>query len=161
MDEAKLREKLGRIEALFAGATTDGERVAAGEARRRIQLRLEAIQQDDPPVEYRLTVADAWSAKILLAMLRRYELKPYRYRNQRRTTIMVRAPASFINDTLWPEFQQVSSALRAHVDQITQRILAEVFDDDASDATEVAGRPQLSAAPSADADHDGKAGPGE
>jgi hypothetical protein len=37
MDETKLREKLNRIEALFAGATTEGERVAAGEARRRIQ----------------------------------------------------------------------------------------------------------------------------
>jgi len=41
MDEAKLLEKLRFIEALFAGATTDGERIAAGEARKRIQLRLE------------------------------------------------------------------------------------------------------------------------
>jgi hypothetical protein len=43
MDEAKLREKLSKIEALFAGAATEGERVAAGEARRRIQQRLQAI----------------------------------------------------------------------------------------------------------------------
>jgi hypothetical protein len=102
MDEAKLREKLARIEALFAGATTEGEKVAAAEARRRIQLRLQAVQQSDPPIEYRLTVADVWSGKILLALLRRYDLKPYRYRNQRHTTIMVKAPASFLNDTLWP-----------------------------------------------------------
>ena len=40
MDEARLLEKLRAIEALFAGATTDGERVAAAEARKRIQLRL-------------------------------------------------------------------------------------------------------------------------
>jgi hypothetical protein len=146
MDEAKLREKLARIEALFAGATTEGERVAAAEARRRIQLRLQAVEQRDPPVEYRLTVADPWSGKILLALLRRYELKPYRYRNQRRTTIMVKAPASFINDTLWPEFQQISAALRTYVDQTTDRILADVFQDDGSDATEVAAIPQLPAA---------------
>lgn len=137
MDEAKLREKLARIEALFAGATTDGERVAAAEARRRIQLRLHAVEQNDPPVEYRLTVADAWSGKILIALLRRYDLKPYRYRNQRRTTIMVKAPASFIDETLWPEFQQITSAIRAHVDQVTERILAEVFQSDSSDAAEV------------------------
>jgi hypothetical protein len=37
MDEAKLREKLQKIEALFAGATTEGERVAAAEARRRVR----------------------------------------------------------------------------------------------------------------------------
>ncbi len=48
----------------FAGATTDGERVAAADARRRIQLRLQAVEQNDPPIEYRLTAADAWSARI-------------------------------------------------------------------------------------------------
>jgi hypothetical protein len=37
MDEAKLLEKLRLIEALFAGATTAGEPVAAAEAKRRIQ----------------------------------------------------------------------------------------------------------------------------
>jgi len=58
MEEAKLREKLARIEALFAGATTDVERVAAAEARQRIQQRLQAIVERGPPVEYRLTVAD-------------------------------------------------------------------------------------------------------
>lgn len=145
MDEAKLREKLARIEALFAGATTDGERVAAAEARRRIQLRLQAVEQNDPPIEYRLTAADAWSAKILITLLRRYDLKPYRYRNQRRTTVMVKAPASFIDQTFWPEFQQVTSALRMHIDQVTDRILAEVFDGDTSDAAEVSTPPLLSA----------------
>ncbi len=33
MDEAKLQERLSKIEALFAGATTEAERVAAAEAR--------------------------------------------------------------------------------------------------------------------------------
>ena len=146
MEEAKLREKLARIEALFAGATTEGEKVAAAEARRRIQLRLQTVQQSDPPIEYRLTVADVWSGKVLLALLRRYDLKPYRYRNQRHTTIMVKAPASFIDDTLWPEFQQISSALRTHLDQTTDRILAEVFQSDSSDVQEIATPAQLPAA---------------
>ena len=146
MEEAKLREKLARIEALFAGATTDGERVAAAEARRRIQLRLQAVEQNDPPVEFRLTVSDGWSRKVLLALLRRYELKPFRYRNQRRTTIMVKAPASFINETLWPEFQQISETLHTYVDQLTERVLADVFQVDGSDVPEVAAPLQLPAA---------------
>ena len=58
MDEAKLREKLSRIEALFAGATTEGERMAAAEARRRIQARLETAEQQAPPVEYRFTLGN-------------------------------------------------------------------------------------------------------
>jgi len=146
MEEAKLREKLARIEALFAGATTDGERVAAAEARRRIQLRLQAVEQNDPPIEFRLTVSDGGSRKVLLALLRRYELKPFRYRNQRRTTIMVKAPASFINETLWPEFQQISETLHTYVDQLTDRVLADVFQVDGSDAPELAAPLQLPAA---------------
>jgi hypothetical protein len=79
MDEAKLREKLQKIEALFAGATTEGERGAAAEARRRVQQRLASVERLDPPIEYRFTLADGWSRKLFVALLRRYDLKPYRY----------------------------------------------------------------------------------
>jgi hypothetical protein len=48
-DEPRLIEKLQRIEALFAGATTPGERVAAGLARDRILTRLREPQRFDPP----------------------------------------------------------------------------------------------------------------
>jgi hypothetical protein len=92
---------------------------------------------------YRLTVADAWSRKVLLSLVRRYDLKPYRFRNQRRTTVMVKVPESFLNETLWPEFQQIGAALRTYVDQITDRILADVFQGDSSEATEVAAPRQL------------------
>jgi hypothetical protein len=70
MDEARLLEKLRAIEALFVGATTDGERAAAGEARKRIQLRLKALAETDPPVEYKFSVGDGWSAKFFMALCR-------------------------------------------------------------------------------------------
>ena len=151
MDEAKLREKLSRIEALFAGATTPGERVAAGEARRRIQLKLESVVQRDPPVEYRFTLADTWSRKLFLALLRRYDLKPYRLRGQRRTTVMVRVPRAFVDETLWPEFEQISATMRAYLDEITDRIIADVIHGDSSEATEIADPHKLTAG-SADSD---------
>ncbi len=145
MDEAKLREKLGKIEALFAGATTEGERVAAGEARRRIQMRLETIEKTEPLVEYKFTLADTWSRKVFMALLRRYDLKPYRYRGQRRTTVMVKVPRSFVDETLWPEFQQISSTLRTYLDEVTERIIADVIHADSSEAVEVAETKQLGA----------------
>ena len=43
MDERKLIEKLRRIEALYAGAATSGERVAAANARDRIRERLRIL----------------------------------------------------------------------------------------------------------------------
>jgi hypothetical protein len=151
MDEAKLREKLSRIEALFAGATTDGERVAAGEARRRIQQRLQSVERLDPPVEFRFTLADVWSRKLFLALLRRYDLKPYRYRGQRRTTVMVKAPKPFVSETLWPEYQQINAAMRTYLDEVTDRIIAEVIHGDSSEAAEVAEPPKL-AGPAVDID---------
>jgi tRNA nucleotidyltransferase (CCA-adding enzyme) len=145
MDEAKLREKLARIEALFAGATTDGERIAAAEARKRIQLRLQSAEQHDAPIECRFTATDAWSRKILVALLRRYDLKPYRYRGQRYTTVMVKVPKSFVNDTLWPEYQQLAAAIRSYIDQATDRIIADVIHGDASDPDERLELRQLTA----------------
>lgn len=138
MDEAKLRERLARIEALFAGATTEGERVAAAEARRRIQLRLEGMEAVAPPIEYRFTMADSWSRKLFVALLRRYDLKPYRYRGQRRTTVMVRVPERFVDETLWPEFQQLSATLREYLEDVTDRIIGDAIHADQSDAGEVA-----------------------
>ncbi len=106
MDEAKLREKLSRIEALFAGATTEGERVAAAEAKKRIQLRLKSVEQINPPVEYRFSLTDTWSRKVFLALLRRYDLKPYRYHGQRRTTVMVRSPSPSSTRRSGPSFSR-------------------------------------------------------
>jgi hypothetical protein len=143
MDEAKLREKLSRIEALFAGATTEGEKVAAAEARRRIQVRLRSVERAAPPVEFRFTLADPWSRKVFLALLRRYELSPYRYRGQRRTTIMVKVPKPFVQETLWPEYQQINTALRTYLDEVTDRIIADVLHGDSSEAAEVAQPAQL------------------
>lgn len=143
-DEQRLLEKLRAIEALFAGAATDGERVVAAEARVRIQQRLKLLTETDPPVEYKFSVADGWSAKLLLALLRRYGIKPYRYRGQRRTTLTARVSRRFVDETLWPEYQQLSSVLRRHLDDVTERIIAAAIHQDVSDATETA-TPMLSA----------------
>lgn len=134
MDEARLYEKLRAIEALFAGATTAGERVAAGEARKRIQLRLKEVEEAEPPIEYTFRVPDGWSAKLFMALCRRYDIKPYRRRGQRRTTLMAKVSERFVNETLWPEYLQLSSVLRHHLDEITERIIATAIHEDTSDA---------------------------
>jgi tRNA nucleotidyltransferase (CCA-adding enzyme) len=81
---------------------------------------------------------DTWSRKLFLSLLRRYDLKPYRYRGQRRTTVMVKAPPPFVNETLWPEYQQLNGALRTYLEEVTDRVIAEVLQGDSSEAAEVA-----------------------
>jgi hypothetical protein len=55
--ESQLRDKLRKIEALFAGAGTAGERLAAEAALARVRARLAEISQQDPPVEMQFSNA--------------------------------------------------------------------------------------------------------
>lgn len=143
MDEAKLLEKLRLIEALFAGATTQGERIAAGEARKRIQLRLELLEKEDPPVEFRFRLEDPWSRKLFVALCRRYDVKTFRYRGQRRSSLMAKVSKRFVNETLWPEYEQLSSVLQTYLNDITERVIKEAIHKDTSEATEIAAPAQL------------------
>ena len=127
MDEARLIDKLRLIEALFSGATTEGEKVAAERARDRILERLELWEKDDPPVEYRFSMADMWSRKVFLALLRRYGIRPYRYSGQRYTTVMAKVSKRFVDETLWPEFQEISETLRTYLSDVTDRVVRQVM----------------------------------
>lgn len=133
----KLLDKLGKIEALYAGAATDGERTAAGNARERIMAKLQQQERTDPPGEFRFRVDDPWSRKLLIALLRRYDILPYRYKGQRLTTVMARVPQSFVADTLWPEFSALDNELQALVRHLTDDIIRRAVFSDTSEAGEV------------------------
>ena len=147
MDEAKLIEKLLRIEALHAGAATEGEQNAAEHARQRILARLRQIAIEDPPVEYKFTLSDMWSRQVFVALLRRYGLEPYRYHRQRYTTVMVQVSKRFVDETLWPEFEQLDNTLREYLESVTQRVVKKVLNADASEAKVVRQPPLLSPPP--------------
>ncbi len=129
--EISLIEKLQRIERLYEGAITEGERLAAEEALQRIGERLRKIQQKDPVVEYKFTFPDFWRRRLFVALLRRY-----RYRGQRHTTVMTRISKSFVDQTLWPVFLDLSEALVSHLDEITTRIIQQAVYSDSSEAEE-------------------------
>ena len=141
MDEARLIDKLRLIEALFSGATTEGEKVAAERARERILERLKLWEKEDPPVEHRFTMADIWSRKVFVALLRRYGMRPYRYSGQRYTTVMARVSKRFVDETLWPEFQEISETLRSYLSGVTDRVVQKVIHQDSSEA-EVIEKPK-------------------
>ena len=138
-EEERLVEKLQKIETLFARSTTPGERLAAQSARERIRQRLDQLEKSERVEEYRFSLSDGWSKSLFIALLRRYGLEPYRYYRQRRTTVMVRVTASFVDEVLWPEFQELDTTLRAHLDSITTRIIREAIHSDDSDVEERGG----------------------
>jgi hypothetical protein len=135
--EAELRERLRKIEALFAGAGTIGEKLAAEAALERVRARLAELQRHDELVEMQFSLGDQWSRRLFLALCRRYGLKPYRLYRQRHTTVMLKAPKTFIEQVLWPEFQQLDDALRRYLNEVTTRIIREEVHKDVSEAAEV------------------------
>ncbi len=136
-DPQQLIEKLKRIEALFAGAATPGERQAAGHAMERILERLRQLQEQDPAIEYRFTFENQWSRRLFVALLRRYGIEPYRYYRQRYTTVMARVPKSFVDETLWPEYLALDEALQEHLNAVATEVISQAVSSDTSEAREV------------------------
>ena len=73
--EQSLREKLRKIEALFAGAATEGEKVAAGAAAERIRERLDHTAREEESIETKFSIPDVWSRQLFIALSRRYGLQ--------------------------------------------------------------------------------------
>jgi hypothetical protein len=136
-DLSKLVEKLKLIEALYSGAATAGERSAAENARHRIRNKIEKYKEADAPVEYKFTLENMWSRRLFAALLRRYDIKPYRYYRQRYTTVMAKVSKKFVDETLWPEFLELDKELTEHMNDTVERIINEAVFGDSSEAEEI------------------------
>ena len=104
--EQRLRDRLRKIEALYAGAATAGERAAAGAAAERIRKQFDTASKKERAEEFKFSIPDLWSRQLFTALCRRYGIRPFRYRRMHRQSVLIRAPASFVNGVLWPEFEE-------------------------------------------------------
>ncbi|MEW6173678.1 MAG: hypothetical protein AB1510_11545 [Bacillota bacterium] len=135
-EEDRILEKLRKIEALFAGATTPGERKAAEAAKERIREKLKNIQRAEEKTEWKFSLNNPWSRKLLIALLRRYDVVPYRRYGQRRTTVMARMPRTFAEQIFLPEFESLNEILLGHLDQLAEQIIQKGIFKNTSDAEE-------------------------
>jgi hypothetical protein len=135
--ESELRKRLRKIEALLAGATTEGERVAAEAAVERVRERLRESGRRHPAVEIKISLPDLWARQLFLALCRRYGIEPYRYRRQRYTTVIVKAPKSFVEEILWPEFRELLEVLQTFLNEVTLRLIREAVEAEPGEAEEV------------------------
>lgn len=137
--EELLRDRLRKIYALFEGATTHGERAAAAAAIERTKHALAGMMRTESPVELQFTLPDSWQRQLFVALCRRYNIEPFRYKRQRYTTVVIRAPRSFVNGTLWPEYQQLKAALDTYLMEATDRIIREEVYRNTAEPRERAG----------------------
>jgi hypothetical protein len=136
-DEEALRDKLRKIEALFAGAGTAGERAAAGAAAERLRQRLKSTELKEQPIEMRFSISDPWSRQLFLALARRYGLRPYRYPRAQRQTVMLKGPPTFLREVLWAQFKELNRELTKFLEDTTRRVISEEVFGDTADADEV------------------------
>lgn len=137
--EQQLRDKLRKITALFEGAATAGERDAAAAAIGRIRQALNAAVKTEPLPETKVSIPDQWQRRLFLALCRRYGIEPFRYKGQRYSTLIIRAPRQFVDRTLWPEYLELQAALRTYLNEATERIIREEVYGDAAEAKERTG----------------------
>jgi hypothetical protein len=60
--------------------------------------------------------------------------------------VQVRAPRSFHDRTLWPEYKALAAELDAHLEELTTRVIREAIDEDVTEAVE--GAPKALPSPS-------------
>lgn len=133
----KLIEKLLRVEALRAGATTTGERDAAEAARQRLLERMKdvpiAAPRPEPLKEWKFSMNDSWSRRLFVALCRKHGLQPFRRYRQRYTTVMLRATDEQVDKVLWPEFLELSEQLQQFLSDVTDRVIKDVLRQDVSE----------------------------
>ena len=91
----------------------------------------------------KFSISDAWSRQLFVALCRRYGLRPFRYRRMHRQSIIVSAPKSFVEQVLWPEFEELNVALTAYLSGITEKVIREEVHGETGDADEVEKAPRI------------------
>jgi hypothetical protein len=117
--EAVLIDSFRAIERKHAGLQS----ATGDEARDCIRARLQESANAPDIQEFQCTLKNDWEGFVLHALLKRYGIPPYRYRKQRKSTVLVRVSKRFMNELLWPIFQEVSAVLYARFNEILTTLL--------------------------------------
>lgn len=124
MEDLLIRIK--KIESLISGATTEGERKAAISAKERVIEKYPEVEINKNSKEYAFYTSDTWHKKLLLAICRKYGVKPYRYHRQKYTTVMMNINEKFLENVIWKEYLEYSEQLEELVEEITDDLINKV-----------------------------------
>lgn len=129
-----LIDKIRKIEALIAGASTEGERHAAELAKQRLEGKIAS-----QPLEYTIRLSSSWAKKLFVALCHKFQLQTYRYARQKHTTVMVRVSAPFMNEVLWPAFNQYNKMFNELATEIMQDLTSKIYDVKDDEEVVIAG----------------------
>ena len=135
VDDKELRAKLAKVEALFRRAASPGEKAADGAAMDRLRGRLGGLDRTrEPEVELQFSLPDTWSVSLFVAVYRKHGMRPYRYRRQRRTSVVVCAREREFNRVVWPEYSSLQTELESYFEDVTDHLITRVMGSDGDDS---------------------------
>ena len=134
MTREELIDKIRKVEALFSGTDSAGEKAAARHALDRLTAQLASAPE--PAIEFQFSMPDPWKRQLFLAICRRHGLAPYRRQRQRVGTVMLRISRTMLDRVLWPQFLELSKLLHDYLDEATRDIITRGVHGDLSEATE-------------------------
>ena len=129
-----LVDKIRKIEALIAGAKSDGERRAAEFAKQRLAEKIAA-----QPLEYTFPAPNGWKKKLFVAVCKKYGLSTYRYKRQKYTTTMVRVGKSFMDQVLFPDFRRYADTFDQLASEIIGDLITQIHQVQDEEETVIAG----------------------
>jgi hypothetical protein len=129
-----ITDKIRKIEALIAGASSDGERQAAEFAKQRLQEKITA-----QPMEYTVRVLSSWKKKLFVAICKKHGLRTYRYARQKYTTTMLQVAKPFMDLILWPEYNKYAAILDELTEEILTDLISKIYCVQEEDETVIAG----------------------
>ena len=136
IEDKELRVKLAKVEALFRGTGSPGEKAAAAAAMDRLQGRLGGSDGDgDPEIEMKFSLPDMWSVRLFISVCRKHGVHPYRYARQQRTTVMVRTRERLFDRLVWLEFSMLHTELESYFEGVTDHLIARAMHSDGNDST--------------------------
>ncbi len=132
LSETGLVDKFKKIEALYLGATTLGEKAAALHALNNVQEKINYYKREELQ-EWSFKFDNHFEKKLFKALLGKYNLKPYRYKGQRYTTVMVQTSKEVVEKTLWPQYLEMVKALRSYLEDVTNDVIKKVMGQENSE----------------------------
>lgn len=125
-DDTDFVKQLRALEVQCAGSNLAAHADVAAAVRQRL-AQTRTVEGD---VEFDVGVPDPISQRVFVALCRRYHIDVYRRPRQRKVSLCVRAPKSFVLNVLWPIFEPIARATEQHFARSLERSLAVAFEVD-------------------------------
>lgn len=130
LSELGLIDKLQKIQALYYGATTPGEKMAAAQAMANLKSKIDSYKQQDREIEWKFSMGNYFEKRLLKAILSKHGIESYRYYGQRHTTLNARAGKKIVDEVIWPQYEAMVKVLRNHFDELTNEVIKKALGQD-------------------------------